>query len=262
MSSSSIIRGGAEKIVPYRFTSLAQRSDVQTEEPGESSFLPLTFAEASPAGLPPSESSVPDTETPDAGQELLPPPGMLLIPEEELRSRLDDARRQGSEEGKQQAEQGLSNVFQSLRRSIAELSALRERVLRESEEDLLRLSIAIARKIIQHEISTDRSLIASLISSAISGSLSMDRITIRLSPADHELVESDRRRYLGAISSETRVILASDDTLSPGDCVVESTTGVVDARIDTQLDEIFRRLWEERGIAERRGEASVEESNS
>jgi hypothetical protein len=38
-----------------------------------------------------------------------------------------------------------------------------------------------------------------------------------------------------------------DDSVTIGGCVVESQTGQVDARVETQLAEIFKRLMLERG---------------
>lgn len=173
---------------------------------------------------------------------------MMQIPEEEFQARLDAAYRRGVDEGKELAERGLANVFRAMRQSIAELAGLKERILRESEDDLLKLSIAIARKIIQQEISADPGILAALVAAAVADCISLDRITIRLNPADFEIVNRDRHRYLGVLSSETRVTLTPDDTLSPGDCVVDSVTGVIDARIETQLEEIYRKFSDERGV--------------
>lgn len=252
MSSSNIIRGGGPNrpIKPLEFRPVGSDPLPARSCPGDpGAFVPLDFSGAVRSPLPdlhqlPDADPLPSEPAPPE----CPPPGMILIPEEELSARLEAEYNRGRQEGKDLAERGLANVFRAMRQSVTELAGLRERILRESEADLLKLSIVIARKIIQHEISTNQAILASLVAAAVSDCISLDRITIRLNPADYEVVSRDRDRYLGVISPETRVILTPDETLAPGDCVVDSVTGVIDARIETQLEEIYRRFTDEQGI--------------
>lgn len=250
MSSSNIIRGDlhSSPIVPIEFRRIDGELPKGEEPVTTPSFVPVDFSSRDRQTTP-SEPE-PEGASPTAAEsaQQFPPPGIVMIPEGELQSRLEAAYLRGKDEGKELAERGLANVFRAMRQSVTELAGLRERILRESEEDLLKLSIVIARKIIQKEISADPGILSSLVAAAISDSISLDRITIRLNPADYEMVNRDRDRYLGALSPETRVILSSDETLSPGDCVVDSVTGVMDARIETQLEEIYRKFADERGI--------------
>lgn len=250
MSSSNIIRGSlSASVKPFEFRPIGEDLHPPRHSPGgQGGFTPLVFPSADSAASPdehPPPSDPPQAEPPPLEA---PPPGMILIPEEELSARMDAEYQRGRQEGKDLAERGLANVFRAMRQSVTELAGLRERILRESEADLLRLSIVIARKIIQHEISTNQAVLASLVAAAVSDCISLDRITIRLNPADYEIVSRDRERYLGVISPETRVILSPDETLSPGDCVVDSVTGVIDARIETQLEEVYRRFTDEQGV--------------
>jgi len=46
-----------------------------------------------------------------------------------------------------------------------------------------------------------------------------------------------------------RMQLKSDPSVMQGCCLVDSEMGTVDAGIDAQLDEIFRRLLEERTMS-------------
>jgi len=41
----------------------------------------------------------------------------------------------------------------------------------------------------------------------------------------------------------------SDERLSPGGCIIEAGAGTVDARIETQMDEIANAFRETAGIA-------------
>ncbi len=175
------------------------------------------------------------------------PPANAGISEDELQMQLTDAFNRGLEEGRRQAERGLSNVFKALRDGVNGLTDLRDKIMRESEEDLLTLAIMIARKIVQREISLAPEILAGVITAALDAVSDADRVTIRLNPEDYALVSSDRERYITGIGRDSQVTLSPDEQIMRGGCMVDTSTGTIDARIETQLEEIFHRFMEERG---------------
>ena len=128
-------------------------------------FIPLQIRDCTLSGKMVPPPSVQEDATPEA--EPAPLPAAAGISEDELKDQLQDAFNRGLEEGRRQAERGLSNVFKALRDGIAGLTDLRDKVMRESEEDLLTLSIMIARKIIQREISLDPQILVGVITTAL-----------------------------------------------------------------------------------------------
>ncbi len=207
-------------------------------------FIPLQIRDCTlPAGSvpppPPQEAAVPEEEP--------VPVTVAGISEDELQLQLTEAFNRGLEEGRRQAERGLSNVFKALRDGIAGLTDLRDKVMRESEEDLLTLSIMVARKIVQREISLDPQILAGVITTALDAVTDLDRVNIRLNPEDYALVSSDRARYITGVGRDNQVTLNPDEQIMRGGCMVDTPTGTIDARIETQLEEIFHRFMEERG---------------
>lgn len=174
--------------------------------------------------------------------------GMIAIAEDDLQRRVAEAYARGLDEGKQAAERGLSNVFKALRDGLEGLDSLRERVFRESEGDLLALSILIARKIIMQELKSDQRILANIVNETINCCSEFDKITVRLHPDDYRLCLESRQEFLPMADEEGRITLAPDESVKLGGCQVETPTGTVDARIEVQLEEIFRRCLEERGI--------------
>ncbi|KAF0219419.1 MAG: flagellar assembly protein [Geobacteraceae bacterium] len=249
MSSSKVIKSGqlaehSVSSVSYLVLSGAAAADVASSN--ADGFQPLVFNGS--AGV--DQISV----TPPGGEEEVPvemaplAEGMQLISEDELQRKLDETFQKGVDEGRQAAERGLSNVFKSLREGITGITRLREKVLRESEDDLLKLAIMVARKIIQQEISQDPQILANIVAAAISGCTDLDRVNIRLNPEDYHLVAADRQLYFSGIGRNTNITMTPDDAILPGGCMVETVTGTIDARIEVQLDEIYRRFVEERGM--------------
>jgi len=251
MFSSSVIKGEALKrieVATVNYDALAVPTAEERNETPEEGFVPMTFS-----GNTAAESSRQALEAqqlePPAGEQVTLAEGMQVIGKDELQQRLDAQYRSGMEDGREQAERGLGNVFKALRQSVADLDGLRDKVFRESEEDLLKLAIMIARKIIQQEISLHPQILANIVAATIVDCSEIERINIRLNPTDYTVVAADRHGFLGNLCPDTHVSLSPDETISQGGCIVDTTTGTVDARIETQLDEIFRRFMEDRTVA-------------
>jgi flagellar assembly protein FliH len=177
-----------------------------------------------------------------------PPEGMQLIAEDEMQRHLSEAYARGLEEGRLAAERGLAHVFKALREGADALAALRDKVLRGSEVDMLKLSIMVARKIILQEVKLDRQILANIIAATLSCCSEQEKVTIRLNPEDYRVVMSDQQLFLSGKVDDSRIALASDDSIKLGGCMVETPTGTVDSRIEAQLEEVFNRCLEERGI--------------
>jgi flagellar assembly protein FliH len=168
------------------------------------------------------------------------------ISEEELLQRIQDAYDKGVEEGQRLAERGLDNVFKALRSGVSEIFDLRRRLLRDSEEDLLKLSILVARKIVHQEIAQDRGILAKVVAAAIDGISERDDIVVRLHPEDYRQVTTHKQHYLNNMNAERPISLKADEAVSFGCCIIETVMGEIDARLETQLEEIHKRLIDER----------------
>ena len=244
MSSSKVIKSHRLKeltVCAFDYASLVDGLPSAAE--GGDAFIPLQVSDchrgddASLSSLPALREEAPAAES-----------FASTICEEELSRQVEEAYQRGIEEGRRQAERGLGNVFKALREGTAGITGLREKVLRESEDDLLKLAILVARKIIQQEITQDPKILSQIIGVAIGGLAEQDRITIRLNPTDYALVNANRQLYLPWTGEGAQINLTPDEAILPGGCMVDTATGTVDARIDVQLDEIYRRFMEDRGV--------------
>jgi flagellar assembly protein FliH len=233
MSSSNIIKPNSaegQRFEKFTFETILQKADTvrpACPAPAFVPFLETIFSDSIPSpeqgahGEPGEDQAAWEPGVPE---EVVP----VGISEEVHLQEVQESYEKGFEEGKRQAERGLANVFKALRDAVEDLVALKENVLRASEEDLLKLAVMIARKVIHQEIATDRLILAKVVSE------------------DHRLVSAHKHLYLGGCSDERLVELRADDVIAPGECIVDTVMGEIDARTDSQLDEIFRRLLDEK----------------
>ena len=248
MSSSKVIKASDEELQINDFSFQAilrgglQQQGARVEK--TDGFTPLALFDTSELGA--KASFVPTASAEDSfPAEPALPPG-TFISDEDLQRYQEESYQRGLQDGKNLAERGLLNVFKGMRTAAEDLQQLREKTLRDSEGDLLDLSFAIARKVITREVSQDRQIVLRLIQTALSGLNEQDELIIRLHPDDHALLINNNSMALQKELSAVRFQLKPDPTVEIGSCQVETGRGTVDAGFEAQLEEIYRRLLEER----------------
>jgi flagellar assembly protein FliH len=125
----------------------------------------------------------------------------------------------------------------------AGLEALKQEASRLGEQarsDALEIGVLIARRILERELSSSLDPLFGLIRSAIRRVGEARQIVVKVSPDDHRRLQETP----GASLSLANVTVQPDESLQPGDVVVESELHGVDARLDTRLDELRRELRE------------------
>ena len=167
-----------------------------------------------------------------------------------LEGRLEDEKRAARQQGHQQGtSEGLQAGIQQeaakwtdalgrLTRAIEEMSKSKARFRAEVEEDAVKLALAIARKVLNRELSSDPEALVGLARVALDKLNLRDLQRVRVHPADAPAIE----RMLRASSSPKRVEVVADGTLERGGAIFETDRGMLDASVTTQLGEIERGL--------------------
>ena len=161
--------------------------------------------------------------------------------EREARSH-ENGLNEGLQEGERRARVAYGQAADLLTKMAEELKGAQELFINKSEEDMVALSLAIARQIIRQEVKTNPDIIKSVAKEAIAQLIDKEGVTIRVNPQDFEAVKAAESGMGIALEGKDRYKIRADDFISPGGCIIESKTGIVDADLDTQFDEIWRRL--------------------
>jgi flagellar assembly protein FliH len=148
-----------------------------------------------------------------------------------------EGARQGREQSAAEAKAAADRFGQMLR----DLAGLKRKIRNEAEFDVLKLSLAIARRILHRELAVDAEAIQGLIHAALEKLANREISRVRVYPAGVDAVRSALER----INTAPAIEICSDPTLKNGDLIFETTLGELDASIDTQLQEI------QRGFADR-----------
>jgi flagellar assembly protein FliH len=156
----------------------------------------------------------------------------------QVEGQIQESYQRGFREGETAARATLQPVLERLAHSIEALAGLRVRARREAEGDLLKLSIAIARRILHRELSVDPEAISGLIKAALEKVQQQEVHRVRVHPD----LEPAVRRALENLAAGRIVQVTPDRGRLPGDVVFETQRGSLDASVETQLQEIGRGL--------------------
>ena len=158
----------------------------------------------------------------------------------EVRSR--EAQQIGFCEGEAAARVGAADevraTIERLAKSIGDLGEYRSHLYQQAEVDAVRLSIAIARRILRRELTVDPSAIEGLVRTALERLQAQDPCRVRIHP-DHVPA---LRAAIERMGMSAKVEVLADAAQELGAAVFEMSRGNLDASIDSQLREIERGL--------------------
>lgn len=151
-----------------------------------------------------------------------------------------DGLERGTLEGKQQYEAAIDHAQSLIMQAEADW---KKRIL-QSEPYVIELVMEIAKKIIQRELLLDQNAIIGIVQEALKQSSELREITVALHPSDYEVVRLRIDELKRHISNQANLILVPDHSITSGGCMIRTSLGTLDARIDTQLEELKKALMD------------------
>jgi flagellar assembly protein FliH len=162
---------------------------------------------------------------------------------------LDAAWLRGVEEGREQGEQAerarLRGAMMAAESALDDLRTGEARWLANIEENIAAISVAVAQQIVAREVAGAHDVVVEMVTRAVQEFGLDQALSIRVNPADLEALSAAERTSDGTPTPITRgreVRWLSDARIEPGGCVVEGRERIVDGRVDTALERLYRRL--------------------
>ena len=161
--------------------------------------------------------------------------------EQHSERRIREAAETAYREGESAARAQVQPLLEKLARSVQEVADLRPNLRRQAEGDLLRLSLAIARKVIHREVSADPEALTALVRVALEKIRIQEIVRVRTHPQHQPVI----RQIVAKLSNGVQIDIQADGRIPLGGIVIDTARGEFDASVDVQLREI------ERGLADR-----------
>ena len=171
---------------------------------------------------------------------------------EETRRSSDAGRERGRQEGRQaeREEQSSAQAAQQERRMgqsaelIESFAQERDRYLRAVEQEVVKLALAVAARILRREAQMDPLLLTGAVRVALGQLSASTAVRLRVPPAEIDLW-TEAMALLPNLAVKPAVVAGEGMRL--GDCVIETELGSVDLGIRSQLGEIERGFFDRAG---------------
>lgn len=154
----------------------------------------------------------------------------------------------GYSEGKENAENKLNQQYQSILNQandiLRETYEIKDQIVEESEPIIIELGLKIAEKVIKKELASDEEIIKFITLEALKNIKEFEKILIYVNPNDFTYLNSVREELCKNLNAQVDLQIYPDRSIDDKGCIIKTTSGALDARIDTQLEQLRQLLCE------------------
>ena len=180
-------------------------------------------------------------ETPDG--QLSMTSSQIGVSPEELESQVILARAEAIRETEARMQAELDRIrlheHETIRRTLHDFAQSRTEYFAQVEAEVVRFALAIAARVLQHEVSVDPLALAAMVKVAIDKLQAGTRITLHVP-------EQDAERWSDLLKDslpQAKINIVGDLELRTGDCSMQTELGIVDFGINEQLQDIEQTLF-------------------
>lgn len=148
----------------------------------------------------------------------------------------------GEKAGREEIALDWQNLMQETEMLISELKTSRMAMLKSSEEEMVRLVIAFARKVCKVEPVVQPEIILSNLDAAINKISDADKLVLRINMKDKTMTEAHKVELMRRLSTVNDLRIVEDGSLQPGGVKIETNSGTIDATIESQAQELENAL--------------------
>lgn len=155
-------------------------------------------------------------------------------------------KEQASKEGYEKGLEAANSAVSELRQALEGFFEYKNELYNQISGDILDISIKVAEKIIKKEVETDKKVLDSIVHDALK-SLAKDenKIILKVNPTDVEYTKEMVPKLLSSGQFEAKIFVTGNKEVEEGSAIIETSNGVIDANISTQLElikEAFKQI--------------------
>jgi len=135
-------------------------------------------------------------------------------------------------------------ALEPLQKLTGEMAGVRYSLLKHWEENAMQIAAAIAYQTIMRDPAIKREVPLDLLREALELAMNCAALKIRMNPRDVETLKEPIRAILEETGNLATAEVVADSKIAVGGCVVESSLGVIDERLESRLERIVAELSE------------------
>jgi flagellar assembly protein FliH len=167
----------------------------------------------------------------------------MRFQEERARQDAEAARLAGRQDATDECEKEFETRMEAEREKIiqacADFRLERQRYFALVEEEVVKLALAIAARVLHREVKIDPAMLASAVRVALERVEQDSGVVLRVAPEDEAMW-----REVAGVGDRTQVKLVADEAMGAGECVLETNVGRVELGVSAQLEEIEKGFFD------------------
>jgi len=151
----------------------------------------------------------------------------------------------GEKAGIESGNEKIESVVNSIKQGLSELKKIRQDIYIETEQEIVKLAMAVARKIVCNEISVNRDTVVNVVKGAVKKVEDNEKVKVKLSRKDFEFIKNEKPAIIDKITNIENAGFIMDESVCDGGCIIETESGDIDSRIEKQfqaIEEAFESL--------------------
>ncbi len=156
----------------------------------------------------------------------------------------NEIQRRSVEIAQQLATEKLDTALPAMRAAADALTLERDHWLSEWQRSAVHLSIAIAEKIVRHQIDLKPEIGNNIIQEALQLAAGSPQISLHLNPIDVERIGDETQASISQVTGNHQLEIVPDESITLGGCLIKTQHGIVDAQLETQLERVAAELLE------------------
>lgn len=154
----------------------------------------------------------------------------------------DAGREQGAEAARSEARQELQDSLDTLKKALEEVNFLAEHIVDRYEQQLIRLVLKIAEKVVSVTLDADDQVVRRTVIDALKTLVNPEEIVLSISPDDYACIEMVKEEFFEEVSSLETVSVQSDALINRGGCKIETRTGTISVDPEDKMQAIQEAL--------------------
>lgn len=157
---------------------------------------------------------------------------------EKTREDITEASKQAAKEADELKDKGYHDGYQEglsqLNEQILALDGEKKRLRHEMNQLILPLALKAAKKIVAGELKAHPETIVNIVLQALAPVMQNHIITIYVHKGDKEILDAEKSQLKEKLEQLESLAIKERDDVSPGGCVIETESGIINATIENQ----------------------------
>jgi len=150
----------------------------------------------------------------------------------------------GREEGFAQGKEEVERLIGRLQVILNGAIDLKKNIVENTEKQVIDLVLLIVRKVVKVVSEAERKVVVENVREALKKVGKETEIAIRVNLGDLGLVTKHKKAFIAMVEELKNVRIEEDSRVDPGGCIIETSFGDIDARVQTQLQVLEEKIRE------------------